>query len=88
MWPLIKGTALGSLATMLEYCLYLVLQLTIHKYRRWWLNLPFELRMSDVGLEVVGMKYRMYLPPCRQLESVGNYRDHVGDGERSYPASL
>ena len=56
---------MGSLATMTEYCLYLVLQITIHKYRRWWLNLPFELGMSDVGLQVAGMKCRIYLPPYR-----------------------
>ena len=56
---------------MTEYCLYLVLQLTIHKYR-WWLNLLFELKMFDVGLQVAGMKCRMYLPPYRQVELVGN----------------
>ena len=79
---------MGSLATMTEYYLYFILQLTIHKHKRWWLNLPFELRISDVGLQVVGMKCRMYLPPCRQLESVRNWRDHFGDAKRPYPTSL
>ena len=63
---------LGSLATMIEYCLYLVLQLTINKYRRWWLNLLFKLKMSHVDLQMVGMERMMYLAPCRQLELVGN----------------
>ena len=79
---------MGSLATMMEYCLYLVLRLTIDKYKRWSLNIPFELRKSDIGLQMAGMKCRMNLAPCKQLESVGNWRDHVGDTDRPYPASL
>ena len=93
MWLLMKGSlSIGSIICVglpRHDGRVLVLPCTPshHLHLRWWFNLPFELWMSDVGLQVAGMECGTNLPPYRQLELLGNLSYHLGDAEM-FPSSV
>ena len=76
----------GSFALMPENRLHLILLLTFDHHGRWWLVLPFELLGPLKPFEVTHMEDRMDPPGWGKVQSIGHWRNHLGDLEGSDPA--